>query len=77
MRTIKETNICCGCQRIEETSRQEGKEDNNEVNAEAYIQAMIQAAIAKSSNDTREGEESGKSRVTLKSILKPAKNSST
>ena len=52
------------------------KEDSNEANAEAYIQAMIQAAIVKSSNDTR-GEESGKSHVTLKSILKQAKNSST
>ena len=46
------------------------KEDSNEADAEAYIQGMIQAAIAKSSNDTREGEESGKFHVTLKSILK-------
>ena len=46
------------------------KEDSNEADAEAYIQAMIQAAIAKSSNDTREGEESRKSHVSLKSILK-------
>ena len=56
---------------------EKAKEDSNEADAEAYIQAMVQAAIAKSSNNTREGEESGKSRVTLKSILKQAKNSST
>ena len=53
------------------------KEDSNEADAEAYIQAMIQSAIAKSSNDTKQGEENGKSRVTLKSIIKQAKNSST
>ena len=56
---------------------EKAKEDSNEADAEAYIQAMVQAAIVKSSNNTREGEESGKSRVTLKSILKQAKNSST
>ena len=56
---------------------EKAKEDSNKADAEAYIQAMIQAAIAKSSNDTREGEESGKSHVTLKSTLMQAKNSST
>ena len=50
------------------------KEDSNEADADAkaYIQATVQAAIEKSSNNTREGEESGKSHVTLKSILKQA-----
>ena len=48
---------------------EKAKEDSNEANTEAYIQAMIQLAIAKSSNDTKQGEESGKSHVTLKSIL--------
>ena len=56
---------------------EKAKEDSNEADAEAYIQAMIQVTIAKSSNDTREGQESGYSLVTLKSILKQAKNSST
>ena len=56
---------------------EKAKEDSNEADAEAYIQVMIQSAIAKSSNDAKQGEESGKFHVTLKSILKQAKNSST
>ena len=62
---------------LKKLAGEKAKEDSNEANAEAYIQAMIQAAIAKSSNDTREGEESGNPHVTLKSILKQAKNPNT
>ena len=61
---------------LKKLANEKAKQDSNEANAEAYIQAMIQSAIAKSSNDNKQGEENGKPQITLKSILKQAKNPS-
>ena len=62
---------------LKKLANEKAKQDSNEADAEAYIQAMIQLAITKSTNDNKQGEENGKPRITLKSVLKQAKNPSS